>query len=331
MSIKYTDKLLSPYADQIDNKAIDTTHVKSSAYIKGVADTFIYNIDKIGAIVPSVKGIVGSYADLAAYDTTKLVEKDILYVLSDETHDNRTAYYRWTGAQPFEYIGALADYYTPTEVDTFLNARQDKLVDTVNIKTVGGLSILGEGDLKVGYYLNIMYPVGSIYMTTDKDFNPNNSFGGQWEKLRYDNRILYASGDEFQDTEAIEGSDRAWLNTNNIPRHTHIINPHKHTASTNGLSSNSVSTIPSGKTYWAMPIVRGISSANNDGQYDDFELGTSSWDRTHTKWTDTDWLPIQFTASLSMYERGIIIDSTGAESHENTPPVYTVFMWKRVA
>ena len=331
MSIKYKDNLITPWANQIDNKAADTSHVKSSAYIQGLVQTFLYNIDKIGAVVPSVKGIVGSYADLATYDTTKLVDKDILYVLADETHDNRTAYYRWTGAQPFEYIGALADYYTPTEVDTFLNARQDKLVDTVNIKTIGGLSVLGEGDLKVGYYLNIMYPVGSIYMTTDKDFRPDDKFGGRWSKITYNERILYASGDEFPDAEATAGQSQTYLTSDNIPRHTHVFNPHTHTASSNGVSNNSTSTIPSGVTYWAMPIIRGISSSNNDGMYDDFELGTSKWEKTHTKWTDTDWLPIQYTASMSMYQRGVTIDSTGGAYHENTPPCYTVFMWKRYA
>ena len=44
---------------------------------------------------PDVVDIVATYADLAAYDTTSLGDKDIIRVLADETHSGKSAYYRW--------------------------------------------------------------------------------------------------------------------------------------------------------------------------------------------------------------------------------------------
>lgn len=44
---------------------------------------------------PDVVDIVNTYADLQAYDTSKLGDKDIIRVLADETHNGDSAYYRW--------------------------------------------------------------------------------------------------------------------------------------------------------------------------------------------------------------------------------------------
>ena len=41
-----------------------------------------------------VVDIVGTYAELQAYDTSKLHDNDIIKVLADETHDDSISYYR---------------------------------------------------------------------------------------------------------------------------------------------------------------------------------------------------------------------------------------------
>lgn len=46
---------------------------------------------------------------------------------------------------------------------------------------------------KVDEMLDILYPVGSYYDTSDDSFDPNVSFYGTWEKLT-DGRVLIASG-----------------------------------------------------------------------------------------------------------------------------------------
>lgn len=60
---------------------------------------------------PDVADIVDTYADLQAYDTSKLTDKDVIRVLNDETHDGNSTYYRYdkaTGA--FTYIGSSKTY-----------------------------------------------------------------------------------------------------------------------------------------------------------------------------------------------------------------------------
>lgn len=87
-------------------------------------------IDALGSISKGVADVVGTYAELDAYDTTKLEVGDIINVLSDSTHDNANTYYRWTGTKPYVYIGTIAPYYTKTQMD-------DKLDDIHSIPAGG--------------------------------------------------------------------------------------------------------------------------------------------------------------------------------------------------
>lgn len=64
-----------------------------------------------------VVDIVGTKADLDDYDTSGLSANDIIKVLTDETQDDATTYYRWTGSV-WQYIGAEGPFYTKSEADS---------------------------------------------------------------------------------------------------------------------------------------------------------------------------------------------------------------------
>lgn len=82
-----------------------------------------------------VVDIVGTYAELQQYDTSKLHDNDIIKVLRDETHQNETAYYRWSIAtETFSYVGSEGPYYTESEVDALLAGKQDVLIAGANIQ-----------------------------------------------------------------------------------------------------------------------------------------------------------------------------------------------------
>ena len=65
---------------------------------------------------------------------------------------------------------------TQLTTTTDLATKQDTLVSGTNIKTINGDSILGSGNLDI---LNMVYPVGSIYMSVNST-SPATLFGGTW-------------------------------------------------------------------------------------------------------------------------------------------------------
>lgn len=82
-----------------------------------------------------VVDVVGTYAELQQYDTSKLHDNDLIKVLQDETHNDAITYYRWsTSTSSFSYVGAEGPYYTASETDTLLAAKQDTLIAGANIQ-----------------------------------------------------------------------------------------------------------------------------------------------------------------------------------------------------
>lgn len=94
--------------------------------LQGEIDTIVASSD--------VKDIVGTYAELEAYDTSTLGNNDIIKVLQDETHNDAETYYRWsTSTETFTYIGELGPFYTKAETNTLLSGKQDTLTAGTNI------------------------------------------------------------------------------------------------------------------------------------------------------------------------------------------------------
>ncbi len=99
------------------------------------ADNEIWDeIEKI-EVSSDVADVVGTYAELQAYDTSKLTDNDLIKVLQDETHSGAITYYRWsTSTESFSYVGEEGPYYTQSQVDTKLS---DGSVTKLGTSTVG--------------------------------------------------------------------------------------------------------------------------------------------------------------------------------------------------
>lgn len=83
---------------------------------------------------PDVVDIVATYADLQAYDTSALGDKDIIRVLTDETHDDESSFYRWAKTtSTWTYIGSTGPYYTEDEIDALLDEKQNVLTAGENV------------------------------------------------------------------------------------------------------------------------------------------------------------------------------------------------------
>ena len=92
------------------------------------ADTNLQSqIDAI-TVSSDVIDVVGTYTDLQNYDTTHVKANDIIKVLQDSTHNDAMAYYRWVitnNVGSWVYVGSEGSFYTKSEADTLLNAKED--------------------------------------------------------------------------------------------------------------------------------------------------------------------------------------------------------------
>lgn len=86
---------------------------------------------------PDVVDIVTTKADLDAYDTSTLTDKDIIRVLVDNTHNDLSTYYRWNAAtSSFDYVGIVNNYVY--EQFTFTLVDNTQVTKNLAVKTTLG-------------------------------------------------------------------------------------------------------------------------------------------------------------------------------------------------
>lgn len=121
-----------------------------------LADTNLQG--QIDAITASsdVKDIVGTKAELNNYDTSTLGNNDIIKVLQDESEGNATTYYRWsTTTEQFTLIGEEGPYYTKSQADALLNAKQNTLTAGSNVQITGDTISATDTTYTAGNGLNL--------------------------------------------------------------------------------------------------------------------------------------------------------------------------------
>lgn len=90
-AIETANNAISKLNDKADKSALELEKTE-----RAEADTNLQSqIDAITS-ASDVADVVGTYADLEAYDTSKLTDNAIIKVLNDETQDGASTYYRWT-------------------------------------------------------------------------------------------------------------------------------------------------------------------------------------------------------------------------------------------
>lgn len=95
-----------------------------------------------------------------------------------------------------------------------------------------------KGNIKL---LDLIYPVGSYYETSDSDFNPNESWGGTWVEDT-DGAVLIAQGKNYGGKLATPGQtigqDDFQLQIGQIPGHTHTYQKSNATSGSHTLTIN---------------------------------------------------------------------------------------------
>ena len=158
-----------------------------------------------------------------------------------------------------------------------------------------------------GSLIDLFYPVGSYYETSDTTFNPNTAWGGTWVKDSAGKVTVAqdANDSDFSSIGNTGGEKTHTLATSEIPAHTH--GSKTLTASFSGRRQGNDYA-----SHWAgtnTTVAQGSGTATSDA------AGTTS---KH-----------QDVISFSMTHTH---DSVGdGEAHENMPPYVVVNRWHRTA
>lgn len=159
-----------------------------------------------------------------------------------------------------------------------------------------------EASNKVAFFgknsiLNLIYPVGSIYMSTNAT-SPETLFGGKWERIQ--DRFLLAAGSTYNAGDR-DGEPTHTLKEAELPDHRHTFTTDSAGAHTHQLGRNKDS-LASGSKY---------DKPNNASSTSDYGYkSTSNGAHTHTGTTN---------------------GTGGAQPHNNMPPYLVVNVWERTA
>ena len=75
--------------------------------------------------------------------------------------------------------------------------------------------------------LDFFYPVGTYYETSDVDFDPNKSWGGEWE-LETEGQFHISAGTNYAVDGALDNTTDGGSKDAIVPYHTHTQNSHAH-------------------------------------------------------------------------------------------------------
>ena len=161
----YITNEVNDLVNYYDKDETDTL-IATEAETRDAADLNLQGqIDAISS-ASDVVDVVGTYAELQSYDTSKLSDNDIIKVLTDETHDDAISYYRWNDAtNAFTYIGSQGPFYTKSETDaTFVPQTR-----TINGKGLNSDVVLTATDVNALPASTVIPTVNDATLTIQKN------------------------------------------------------------------------------------------------------------------------------------------------------------------
>lgn len=161
----YITNEVNDLVNYYDKDETDTL-IATEAETRDAADLDLQGqIDAISS-ASDVVDVVGTYAELQSYDTSKLSDNDIIKVLTDETHDDAISYYRWNDASDvFTYIGSQGPFYTKSETDaTFVPQTR-----TINGKGLNSDVVLTAADVNALPASTVIPTVNDATLTIQKN------------------------------------------------------------------------------------------------------------------------------------------------------------------
>lgn len=164
--------------------------------------------------------------------------------------------------------------------------------------------------------LDMIYPVGSIYMSVNSS-NPGSLFGGTWEKMPA-GRVLIPEGESDWGTEYEAGSTGGeathTLTVDELPAHNH-----SGTSTSTSLTGKARITMRYGNMNMATYDASGIVSSYSTGTVEGYGNGSVGGQ------------PIGISVNAT-HTHTLSVNNTGNnKGHNNLPPYIAVYVWKRIA
>lgn len=148
-----------------------------------------------------------------------------------------------------------------------------------------------------GDIIDYIYPVGSIYLSLNEEFNPNVAYGGEWELIS--NRFLVGAGDLYDLEDTGGEAEHTLTSAESGQKAVSIASSggHSHTITTKYQKVFAAGTNKDG--YWGNGTGSNTTMAS---------IASGTGTHTHS-----------------------IAGSNAAQPHNNMPPYLAVYMWKRTA
>lgn len=166
-----------------------------------------------------------------------------------------------------------------------------------------------------GVTLDSVYPVGSIYISVNDNFDPNNVFPGTWVSFGKGRTLVGVdtSGPEFQSSEDTGGEKTHVLTVDELPEHNHDV-----TVENKELTGSVWNFVGQNAKFGPGNSTSGVFSKGGDG---------------------TCFYPSSTGKAVGVND-GFTLDAThdhtatsgntgSGTAHNNMPPYITVYMWKR--
>lgn len=173
--------------------------------------------------------------------------------------------------------------------------------------------------------LDLFYPVGTIYQTLNYDFNPNESWGGDWVRL-LDGATLVDSGYNVETDSTIIGSSVGQIVGNKfhtltieeMPEHTHTF------------TGNSVTTSSAGRHDHEI-YYNHMENSHVGLNHDNPNRTGVMLDHTFTDYVGA-YLYAKYAGSHThtVTPKGLNSNTGGGIKFELTPKSLVVCMWKRI-